>query len=137
MFLHDGAMHLFWNTLALFMFGFRSERMLGKKKYVGLLICGSLFGFLLSNVVSPCPFKVGASASLFALIAFQVLSFIANYERMGPHRAYYALIMAFMLGFILLNDVFLAGENVDAVGHLGGLAAGLMISVFFYEGELN
>ena len=135
--MHEGFAPLLWNSILLLMLGFTAERALRPKKYAALLLGGAVYGFICSNLLIPCPNKMGAEGALFALIGFQILWFVANYERMGPLRAYFALFLGFLIIFILLNDILYSNSIVVAIEHMGGLTAGLVLTALFYDAELT
>ena len=87
MILHSGFFHVFWNIFSFLMIGFSVEAACGKWwKYVLLLVCGAIGGNIFSAVVDPYNLGVGASTSLFALLAALTVLFFLNFERLGPLR---------------------------------------------------
>ena len=85
MILHSGFFHIFWNVLTLLMIGFVVEEACGRWfKYVILLIAGAIGGTIFSAVVDPYSIGVGASSSLFALLAVMCIWFYLNYNNLGP-----------------------------------------------------
>lgn len=87
MFLHSGFFHIFWNIFSFFMIGFSIEANMGKwYKYAILLFVGAIGGNIFSAVVDPYNFGVGASTSLFAVLACSCTWFYLNYERLGPMK---------------------------------------------------
>lgn len=65
MFLHGGLGHLFFNMLAMFMFGPPLERRLGGKRFLGLYFVGGIAGAIASYL--PQQAIIGASAGTFAV----------------------------------------------------------------------
>jgi len=56
------------NALSFLMSAFRLENAMGKTEFALMLIFGGIYGNLLSAIVNPTEFGVGASTSLFAVI---------------------------------------------------------------------
>jgi membrane associated rhomboid family serine protease len=87
MILHTGFFHIFWNILSFFMIGFSIEISINDwKKYLGLLVLGSFGGNLFSAVVDPYDLGVGASTSLFSVLACICTWFYLNFNRLGPNK---------------------------------------------------
>ncbi|TNV76496.1 hypothetical protein FGO68_gene3186 [Halteria grandinella] len=139
-FLHSNFMHLFWNVLSFWMVGFQVETSIiqSKMKYTLLLAIGGISGNLLSSVLSTEDFGVGASSSLFAVLAYLAFTFITNFNSQqmnsmnGPQLAQTFLFMLTM-GLTLMNGLMVSGSNVDAYGHLGGFVAGIMVAMVFKQ----
>jgi len=77
---------------------------------------------------------VGSSTSIFGIlggfIAFLIINWTAL-ERFGPLRSTIACIIGFIVFFSLLFSI---DGSIDAVAHLGGLLAGIMISIGILPG---
>lgn len=131
MFLHGGFGHLFFNMLALWMFGMELENIWGAKKFlIYYLACGlgaalaNLFVAPLLGQVAP---TVGASGAVFGvLIAFGMLF---------PDRPIYLYFLlpirakffiAAYIGLELFYGVTGSSDGVAHFAHLGGAAVGLI-----------
>jgi len=70
---------------------------------------GSLGGNLLSAVIAPYDFGVGASTSLFAAIGALFVWFYANYSAggMGIIQFQYMVFFAIMIGVTLMNGIMM------------------------------
>jgi membrane associated rhomboid family serine protease len=87
MILHVNFFHIFWNCLSFFMIGFSIEKSIAdKRKYFLLLLLGSIGGNIFSAVVDPYKLGVGASTSLFAVLACLITWYYLNFHRMGPFK---------------------------------------------------
>jgi membrane associated rhomboid family serine protease len=131
MFLHGGFFHLFFNMLALWMFGMELENLWGSKKFlVCYLLCGlggGLAHLLISPLIGMSGPMVGASGSVFGiLVAFGYLF---------PTRPIYIYFLLpipakyFVLGYITLELVYGVAGTADGIAHfahLGGAAVGLV-----------
>ena len=135
MFLHGGFMHLFFNMLALWMFGMELENTWGSKKFLGYyLLCGigaglsTLFISPLFGVAGP---TVGASGAIYGvLIAFGM---------MYPDRPIFVYFLLpiraryFVLLYILIevySGVTGTSDGVAHFAHLGGAAVGFVYLLF-------
>jgi membrane associated rhomboid family serine protease len=128
LFLHGGLWHLFFNMLALWMFGMELEHLWGSRKFlVFYLLCG-LAGGITNLVVSPflgqaAP-TIGASGAVFGvLLAFGMLfpdRPIYLYFLL-PVRAKYFI--AAYIGLELFFGVTGTTDGVAHFAHLGGAAA--------------
>jgi membrane associated rhomboid family serine protease len=131
MFIHGGLGHIFFNMLALWMFGMELEHVWGSKKFLTYyLLCGlgagvanSLVTFLLGQSWP----TVGASGAVFGvLIAFGMLfpdRPIYLYFLL-PIRAKYFI--AAYIGLELFYGVSGTPDGVAHFAHLGGAAVGLV-----------
>ncbi len=141
-FLHNGFIHLFFNTLGLFMFGQDVERLLGKNRFVWLyLVSGFVGGFVhigLSLVFPnfiPSTSVVGASAGLFGLIAAFALM---NPEDDVTVYLFYVfpvtvaakVLLGVSIGISVLG-VLIDRSNVAHGAHAGGILGGWLMLRFF------
>lgn len=123
-FLHGSVMHLLFNMYALFTLGPALEHYYGHFNFLRFyLICG-FAGNVLSYIVSPGTVSVGASTSLFGLIAAQAMFLFKNRALLrNPRRAIQNI------GFVIIINLMLGLRgNIDNWGHLGGLFCGLLLS---------
>jgi len=138
MFLHGGFMHLFFNMLALWMFGMEMENSWGSRKFiVYYLLCGlgaGIANLLVAPMLTPVGPTVGASGAVFGiLIAFGMLF---------PDRPVYFYFLLpipakyFIAGYIGLELFYGVAGSPDGVAHfahLGGAAVGFA----YMLGEMN
>jgi rhomboid protease GluP len=117
MFVHASIIHLAGNMLFLLVFGLRGEEMFSLPEYIAVYILGGLAGNVLSLVMGPDLISVGASGAIFAMFGA-----CAIYARRSIGQS---IVGALIFGFFLL--MISAGENVNYLAHIGGLAAGLAI----------
>lgn len=130
MFLHGGLSHLFWNMLALFMFGCAIERQWGTRSfYRYYFLCG--LGGAAFSLIPYGPFWstpiIGASGAVYGiLLAFgvlfpyrEILVFL-----MFPVQARY---LVTVFGFIAFVSSVSGGEGVAHVVHLGGFVTGFVL----------
>lgn len=128
MILHSGFFHIFWNVLTLLMVGFTVEDACGRWfKYLFLLLGGALGGTLFSAVVDPYTLGVGASSSLFAILAAMCIWFYLNYRNLGPQKFQYLIFFGMMIGFAVINGIVFPSSGIDSYAHLGGFVFGIFL----------
>jgi rhomboid protease GluP len=119
--LHASILHIGFNMYALFIFGPGLERQYGHERYLLLYllsgIAGNVFSFLFTAAAS-----LGASTSIFGLIAAEGVFIYQNRELMGNRfRAAMSNIV-----FVVVINLFLgiSTPGIDIWGHIGGLIGG-------------
>jgi len=132
-YLHGGVLHILFNVLWIRQLGPAVEELYGPARFFVIFTVAGVAGFVVSNVLG-IPFTVGASGSIFGLLG----AMVAFGRRRGGAfggmilRQYgqWALLL-FILGF------FMSGVNnlAHAGGFLGGLAAGLVLSLAEHRAE--
>ena len=137
-FLHGNLTHLLFNMLALYMFGAEIERLLGSQRFlVYYLVC--VVGAAVAQLVvlggmnrPPMP-TVGASGGVFGLLLAFGMAF--------PQRRIMLLFppipmpaWLFVTGYGLI-ELYLgitgSGQGVAHFAHLGGMAAGYVLLVYW------
>ena len=131
MFIHGGFWHLFFNMLALWMFGSELEHLWGSRRFlVFYLLCGiggAATNLLVAPLLGQVAPTVGASGAVFGvLLAFGM---------MFPDRPIYLWLLLpirakyFIAAYIGLELYFGVTGTTDGVAHfahLGGAAAGFL-----------
>jgi membrane associated rhomboid family serine protease len=131
MFLHGGFFHLFFNMLALWMFGMELENLWGSRKFLlYYLLCGfgaGIANLLVAPIIGLEAPTVGASGAVFGvLLAFGMLY---------PQRPIYIYFLLpipakfFVAGYIgmeLFYGVAGTSDGVAHFAHLGGAAVGFV-----------
>jgi membrane associated rhomboid family serine protease len=135
-FLHGGLDHLFFNMLALFMFGTEIERLLGPRRYLTYyLVC--VVGAAVAQLVvmgglhqPPVP-TVGASGGVFGLLlAFGLAYPQRRIMLLFPPIPMPAWLFVTLYGLLeLYLGVTGSGAGVAHFAHLGGMAAGYALLV--------
>ncbi len=139
MFLHGGFGHLFFNMLALWMFGMELENIWGSKQFlIYYLICGLAAGItnlFVAPLIAPGGPTVGASGAVFGvLVAFGMLF---------PERPIYIYFLLpikakfFVAGYIVLElfyGVTGTSSGVAHFAHLGGAAVGCVYMLMMARG---
>ncbi len=137
-FLHGDMFHLFFNMLALWMFGGDLEQMWGRKRYMAFLAMGALFGgltFIVITTMMGVPSAlVGFSGAIYALLLASAMLF--------PTRTIMPLfppIPMKMRTFVIIFGVLalflgFSGSNYGALAHLGGMLGG-WITIRYWRGQ--
>lgn len=112
------------------MLGFTIEKVLGKwYKYLALIILGGIGGNLVSGVIDPYNIGVGASTSLYAVLAALCVWFFRYWHLLGPMRGQYLIFTGFMILFTFLNGFLFPSSGIDSWGHLGGFIFGIFLAL--------
>ncbi len=121
-FLHSGLIHLALNMLAVFFLGMLLERAIGGWRLAGIYFVSLLGGSLGALILSPNELTVGASGAVFGLMA---AGFLEARDRGRDD-------VASQIGFyVIINLVFtFSVPNISVGGHLGGLVAGAVVTLF-------
>ncbi len=123
-FLHIGILHLLFNMYALYILGRQLEGFLGRLKYLIVFLGSGIVGSLLSVVIaSDSVISAGASGAIFGLLG-SLLYF-------GYHYRLYlgSVLKTQIIPVILINLLIsLTLPGIDLYAHLGGLAAGYLLT---------
>ena len=136
MFMHDtGITHIFFNMLAVYMFGSILENLWGSKRFLNFyLLCGLGAAALQVGIFyynGDGARMLGASGAVFGLLVAFAMMF-PNTELLLyfviPVKAKY-LVGAYAL-YELYNG-FYANDNIGHFAHLGGLVVGIIIMLIW------
>lgn len=132
-FLHNGLLHLGFNSMALYVFGPMMENTLGTWRFVLVYLTAGIMGVLASAVWS-VSISVGASGSIFGLLG--VGFFIerrmaqlkkAEGEKPDPNDNTFTSLLIANGALALFVDQF------DHAAHIGGLITGIgWVAVFYF-----
>jgi membrane associated rhomboid family serine protease len=130
-FLHHDFLHIFFNMLALFMFGPMVEDQLGGARFARLYAVSALGGAALSLALLPLagdPVIIGASAAVFGVMLAFVLEWpdapIFVFPLPVPVKAKWLIL--FFAAVNVLPLVLQVHDGVAHLAHLGGFAAALL-----------
>jgi membrane associated rhomboid family serine protease len=136
LFLHGGFFHIFFNMLALWMFGVELENVWGTRRFLTYyFLCG--IGAALSNLfitplfTNPAP-TIGASGAIYGvLLAFGMLFPEAPVfiYFLFPIKAKY--FVAIFIGIELVYGVSGSSDGVAHFAHLGGALVGLVYLLMY------
>jgi rhomboid protease GluP len=126
--LHASLTHILFNMYALYSLGSNLERHFGHGRFLILYLLAGFSGNVLSFVAMPdSSFSVGASTSIFGLIAAQGIFLFQNRKLLGE-QARQALGNIFFL--VVLNLLIGLSPGIDMYGHIGGLLGGAAFAWF-------
>jgi membrane associated rhomboid family serine protease len=157
MFMHGSFGHLFFNMLALFMFGVMIERVWGPKRFLifyiscGLVAALAQMGNYVTNfweidhmilgndlnmqyqAALQRGYTVGASGAIMGIFAAFAYLFpnteLVIFPIPVPIKAKYAV--AIMAAIDLFGGVYPTGGNIAHFAHLGGLAMGFILVIIW------
>ncbi len=131
-FLHFGLEHLVANMLALWVFGERVERAVGKGRFLFLYIMSGFMGNASSLIIAYLSgsraVSAGASGAVFGVIGALFAIVIKNRGKYGDltgGRAVLLVLYSVFSGFV--------GEGIDNAAHIGGLVTGLLLGFMLYR----
>lgn len=117
MFIHANVLHIVGNMLFLLIFGLRAEKMFDLKEYLAVYFLSGLAGGLLTLLMGPDVWSIGASGAIFGMLGACTI-----YARRSIGQSImYALLYSFF--FLVIN----IGPDVNVLAHIGGLVTGLLI----------
>ncbi len=132
MFLHANFSHIFFNMLALWMFGMELENVWGSKKFLTYyLICGvgaGLSNLLIAPLFTTTGPTIGASGAIYGvLLAYGILfpdRLIFIYFLI-PIKAKYFVILYMIIEFVSVGSM----DGIAHFAHLGGAFVGFLYLV--------
>ena len=137
-FMHGGLAHLFFNMFALYMFGSDIERSMGTNKYL-IYYFTCVVGAAVAQLVvmalthSPPIPTVGASGGIFGiLLAFGIAFPERRIMLLFPPIPMPARVFVMLYGALeLALGVFGTQQGVAHFAHLGGMAAGYLLILYW------
>lgn len=135
-FMHGNLWHIFFNLLALWMFGIELEQMWGARKFLMFyLLCGigaGLVQLFISPMFATAAPTIGASGAIYGVLLAFGLTFPNRPIFMFPFfipipAKYFVLLYA---GIALLMGFSSSGDSVAHFAHLGGAATGFLLIKF-------
>ncbi|GAA4057334.1 rhomboid family intramembrane serine protease [Microbacterium laevaniformans] len=119
---HASIFHIAFNMLALWALGRSLEPLLGRWRFLGLYLLSALGGSVLTALLAPNTWVVGASGAVWGLLGAMFV--------IGRHLGANVTAIAVLLG-INLVITFLPGSNIAWQAHIGGGLVGALIGVIF------
>lgn len=127
MFLHSDIMHIVFNMYALFILGPQIELAFGRAKFLIIYFASGLSSSLLSYWLGDDMIvSVGASGAIFGLLGGLLVFIIRHRSKVSNSSIYnilFIIALNLMIGF--------SSENIDNLGHIGGLILGIVLSALF------
>lgn len=128
MFLHGGFMHVLFNMFSLFLFGPELEKIAGKIRFLTIYFLSGIFGGAATFATQDAFYaSVGASGAIFGIIgAFGALVYYT--------RKSFPQLRQIMLPIIVVSIIMtFLQPNINVAAHLGGMAAGLILGLFYFK----
>ena len=122
MFLHGSWMHLLSNSIYLYYFGTRAERLLGTGRFLLLYFVSGICGSLCSMLLGSGGLSIGASGAIFGLLGAMLLLT----RRHGARDTGMSYTTMLLLAISALCIGFLE-PGVDNFAHIGGLLGGAAV----------
>ena len=138
MFLHEGFMHILWNMILFFWFGFVVRDLLGKHHILPIYLLSGLFGglayFLSANLTGLFigQYALGASAAVMGLVlaaGTTAPEYELNLVLLGRVKLKYIVVLVIFLDLIGISGGINTGGHL---AHLGGAFMG-----WLYIRQLN
>jgi rhomboid protease GluP len=125
MFLHSGALHLFFNMWSLRVLGPFVEQLFGHATFFVLYMLAGIGGSIASCLWNPLGLSVGASGAIFGLLG-AIIAFFLTHRRSMPAEVFrsYMQRIAILLAINLYLGV--AIPRIDNSAHVGGLVTGFL-----------
>ena len=125
MFLHGGAMHIFFNMWCLWDLGRLCESLYGRWTFAAIYLITGVAGGLASIAWNPRVLSVGASGAIFGLAGALIASFYLG-EFSLPRVAISGTLRSLVI-FAVFNLGFGLFGAIDNACHIGGLVSGLIL----------
>ncbi len=132
MFLHSGFEHLINNMIVLLCVGDNLERAIGKWKYLiiyfGSGVIAGIASLSYNMLGGTIVVSVGASGAIFGIVGAMAFIVVINKGHLEDLSARQ------MILFVILSLYGgLTSQGVDNAAHVGGLVAGIIITVILYR----
>ncbi|KAI4688140.1 uncharacterized protein J4E84_005068 [Alternaria hordeiaustralica] len=125
-FLHAGLIHIGFNMLLQWTLGRDMEKEIGPLRFALVYFSAGIFGFVLGGNYAPDGItSVGASGSLFGVLALTMLDLLYNWStRRSPVKDLLFLLLDMAIAFVI---GLLPG--LDNFSHIGGFLMGIVLGI--------
>lgn len=135
-FLHAGFFHLLVNLYFLIVFGDNTEDVLGKFRYVLLIVLASLAGDVAHILSSPGDMTpvIGASGGISGILAYYCLRFPGARVGILWWFRWFRVPVGMMFAFWVLSQIFEAFRQATGLSHVAAFAhlAGACVGAIFW-----
>ena len=130
-FLHGSLAHLVYNLFALVFFGLIAEKFIGSNKFLMLFLVSGIFANMISFLMFPDGFALGASGAIMALIGVvAVLRPMMTVWAFGIIMPMFILAIIWIIGSVL--GIFGLGDpGIGYIAHLFGIFMGVLYGLYF------
>jgi len=126
-YLHGGLLHIFFNTMWVRQLGPVVGQIYGPFRLFSIFTIAGAMGFVFS-VLRGSPFTLGASGSIFGLLAAVIVYGRQTGQTMVSRKFLQWAVLLFIMGL-------LPGFNIDNWAHGGGFVGGYLVSYLFSPGR--
>ena len=126
-FLHASVMHIFVNMYSLYSLGRTVISIVGEGKFLLIYLVSAAASGLTSLLNNN--YSVGASGAIFGLLGFMLVFVLINRKYIRKD----AIMQLVFVTVINLSIGFRPGSRIDNFGHIGGLIAGIIISIIILK----
>ena len=130
--LHDGIIHLAFNSYALFVLGRLIELLSNRAHLANVFLLSAIGGSIMSFIFLTNN-SIGASGGVIGFLGYLT---VYGYKRRKLLSNSFLKNMLFNIGFIGVIGVFVM-PNVDNFGHLGGLLVGAIYGLFQIPSDIH
>ena len=124
MFLHGGIVHLLSNSIFLFYFGIKAERIFGAKKFIVIYLVSGFTGGI-TSVIFHNVLSIGASGATCGILGAMLVLTKKYGERYADMNYSTMLLLAFVsIGFGFME------MGIDNYAHLGGFFGGILCGAY-------
>jgi len=124
-FIHGSIGHIFYNMVALVLFGLILEKLIGAKKFLLVFLLSGIIANIIS--VNFYPASLGASGAIMGVIG--CLAAIQPFKMVWAYGPVPVIVAAIAYVFIDIFGVFYP-MGVGNIAHLSGIGVGLLIGIF-------
>ncbi len=125
--LHANMQHVYYNVVALFLFGGVVERIVSRAVLPLVVLLSALSGSIASLIVLPRTTTVGISGAVMGVMGFFLAYQLTRSPRLSP-RAF--IWVGVNIGINLVIGA-VAHSTIDNAAHIGGLLTGLLLGLVF------
>ncbi|PLS15894.1 rhomboid family intramembrane serine protease [Bacillus sp. M6-12] len=123
-FVHSSFSHLLFNAFSLVIFGPALERMIGSFLFPLFFLSSGLAANAATYLIQPLTFThVGASGAIYGILGFFL--FLALFKKEHLSRQNSQTILTLVVVGLIMTFI---QPQINVLGHLGGLAAGLLLA---------
>lgn len=129
MFLHEGLIHLAFNSVMLLVLGWAAERILGRKKFLILYLGAGVISALSNMIITQVESGLGASTAIYGLGGALIVLFFTNRSALKLYSWVTAWIV---IAFVIISHAIFISDPVLLTEHLGGVLGGALIAFIMY-----
>lgn len=127
-FMHDGFVHMFFNSFSLLLFGPPLERMLGSMKFLAVYLASGILANIATLLIEPLTYThVGSSGAIFGIFGFYLS--IMMFRKNSLSRQNSQIILTLCAISLIMTFI---EPNINITGHIFGLIGGFLLGAISY-----